>query len=126
MINDIPDEYTQVQRSDYPYSWTDVIGNDVFEIYGLNWSLTGNNLTFDIFTNFPKTGDEVGNWYTKPGDFMLDLDRDGTFEYALALVNHSDTVEDDGNIAAGIADMRWNRRFNAHCHRDSVPDGLWP
>ncbi len=89
-----------VKKSDSS-GWVDVVGSSIFEVYGIDYSQTGNVFTYDIYTNFPSAGLKVGEWYTKPGDFMLDLDRDGTYEYALALVGHSDTIQSDGNISAG-------------------------
>ena len=66
----------------------DRVGASIYEAYGMNVSAVGNNLIFDIFTNFPQTGEQVGSWKTLPGDLGIDLNRDGVYEYGLALTTH--------------------------------------
>lgn len=86
MINDIPPEYTPVLSTDG--IWEDVIGDTTFEIYGIDYSQTGYNLNFSIFTNYPQGGHLVGSWPTFAGDFGIDVGQDGSYEYALAITTH--------------------------------------
>jgi len=67
----------------------DRIGSSLYELYGMNISQSGSLLTFDIFTNFPSTGEQVGGWNTFPADLALDMNRDGTYEYGVAFTGHN-------------------------------------
>ncbi|MFA5156287.1 MAG: PEP-CTERM sorting domain-containing protein [Candidatus Omnitrophota bacterium] len=99
--------YTINDLIDNPTNWqngpVDRVGDAVFELYGINVFRSGNNLTFDIYTNYPNDGnyptDEtvtVGSWKTFPGDLAIDADSDGIYEYGLAVTSH------DGLIAGSL------------------------
>ncbi len=62
----------------------DRIGDIAFELYGMDFSQSGNVLNFDIYTNLPYGGYSVAGWDIKPADFAFDLDRDGRYEYGVA------------------------------------------
>ena len=66
----------------------DQIGTPLYDIYGINISQGGGNLTFDIFTNFPQGGETVGAWKTTPGDLALDTTGLYKFDYGVALTDH--------------------------------------
>ncbi len=106
-IQDAGSNAAFVQRSDNG-NWADMLGNKAFESYGFEYTQTGNNLEIKIFSNYPQSGYTGGNgvsWHTTPGDFMIDVNLDGTYEYALALVGHNDpSIPDginDGTVSAG-------------------------
>ena len=82
----IPDT-TLVPRSDNGVL-VDRIGTEVFEIYGIDYSWSGSDLNFSIYTNYPEEGKDVGSWYTRPGHFGVDADRDGAYEFGLVLSGH--------------------------------------
>ncbi len=67
----------------------DRIGSWEFELYGMDVFRSGHNLTFDIYSNYPESGYTVGAWHTVPGDFAIDIDSDGVYEYGLAFRNHA-------------------------------------
>jgi hypothetical protein len=76
------------------YNWSgnpqsfDRIGSAVYEVYGMNVTQNGSQLIFDIFSNYPKSGDGTGDW-TKPADLALDLNNDGVYEYGVAFVSRA-------------------------------------
>ena len=76
----------------------DQIGVRAFDLYGMNVSNTINTITFDIFTNYPKTGLTVGSWNTFAGDLALSLDGDNIYEYGVAFTGHNSTI---GNLTVG-------------------------
>jgi hypothetical protein len=57
-------------------AWTDVIGYPTFETTKIDVVLTGSNLKFQIYTNFPLAGNSLAPF----ADMALDLDRNGAFE----------------------------------------------
>jgi hypothetical protein len=66
----------------------DRIGELQFELYGMNVTQTQNQVIFDIFTNFPKTGFFVeggywADWNTMPADLALDVNGVNGYEYGL-------------------------------------------
>jgi hypothetical protein len=82
----------------------DRIGDNIFELYGMDVSQNGSLLTFDIYTNFPQAGDPVGGWNTFPADLALDLNKDGTYEYGVAFTTHN------GITAGGLySNATWNK-----------------
>jgi hypothetical protein len=73
----------------------DVVGAPVnFNISGINVTQTGDEVTFEMFTNFNHDG-----WYSLSGltvyaaDFGLDLDQDGIYEYGIVLKDHDQWTE---------------------------------
>jgi len=78
----------------------DFIGNQAFEIYGMNISSTTNTITFDIYSDYPQTGHDItwnGNvWHTFAGDLALDLNGDNVYEYGVAFTDHN------GLVAGGV------------------------
>jgi hypothetical protein len=73
------------------YTMTDLthdsIGYPNFELYGIDVTQSGNDIVFDIFSNYPGAL-TVGAWYTFAGDLALDVNKDGTYEYGLAMSTH--------------------------------------
>jgi len=67
----------------------DRIGDNMYELYGMNISQVGSNLIFDLFTNYPSTGEQTGGWNTLPADLALDLNKDGIYEYGVAFTGHN-------------------------------------
>jgi hypothetical protein len=96
----------------------DRIGDSIFEVYGMDVNQNGNLLTFDIFSNYPKTGDQVGGWNTLPADLALDLNKDGTYEYGVAFTTHGSVVA--GNVYGGTT---WNL---SNAYDPSAADRSWP
>ena len=84
----------------------DQIGERQFDIYGINISQTGSNLTFDIYENYPQSGLTVGAWPTFAGDLALSTTGDtlgSNFNYGVALTNH------DGLTAGTIySNAQWH------------------
>lgn len=70
----------------------DRIGDWKFEIYGIDISQNETALFFDIFTNYPKEGFQVGSWMTYPGDLALDTTGGCNFNYGVSLTSHGDIV----------------------------------
>lgn len=73
--------------------WKDVIGDPtIFEVFGVNITRNGSNITFDLFTNLEKKSDgiTVGSYKFYLADFAIDANRDGTFEYGVVLQDHDD------------------------------------
>lgn len=82
----------------------DQIGGSGFDIYGVDVSNISNKITFDIYTNYPKTGITAGAWSTFAGDLALSLDGDDIYEYGVAFTGH------DGLTAGGVyAVNAWNK-----------------
>ena len=81
----------------------DQIGEPTFDIYGINITNNGSNLTFDIYDNFPQKGVTVGAWYAFPGDLALDTTGKFKFDYGVALTDH------DGLTAGTIySNAKWH------------------
>lgn len=76
-----------------PPSNFDRIGSPIFEIYGANIFFSDEGLIFEIYTNYPEEGLEVGDWETFPADLALDLNGDFIYEYGVAFTEHE--VEED-------------------------------
>jgi len=59
--------------------WVDVVGDeDIYDTYGIDIRIGEGYLSFDIYTNFPESGDE---WIT-PADLFFSISE---FEYGVAL-----------------------------------------
>lgn len=83
-IYDIIDT-TKVPRSDGG-GLVDVIGNPAyFDIYGIDYSQSGPDLNFSIYTNFPENGVAVCTWHTLPAHFAISKNNDGNYDYGLVL-----------------------------------------
>jgi hypothetical protein len=81
----------------------DRIGDQVFEIYGIDVLMTSTSLTFSLYTNYPQTGYTVGSWTTFAGDLAIDANNDGTYEYGVTLTTH------DGLSAGSLYQVTsWN------------------
>ena len=97
----------------------DQIGERTFDIYGINISSAGGNLTFDIFSNYPQSGDTVGGWATFPGDLALSTTGNtvgSVFDYGVALTTH------DGVTAGKLYD---NAQWNLSNHYDPSPGSYY-
>ena len=77
--------------------WGDIIGDFVFDVYGINVSWTGSQLILDMYTNFDSDGDYKTPWGPDPNhhhaylaDLLLDANRDGTFDYGVVMKRHAD------------------------------------
>jgi len=86
--------------------WTDVIGGATdFNIYGIDVTSSGGNITFDMYTNFNNDGA-----YSESGltvflaDLALDLNQDGSYEYGIVLKDH-DTWTGGGAVAPTLTDL---------------------
>jgi hypothetical protein len=66
----------------------DQIGNSVFDIYGIDIVQSANSITFDIYTNYPKTGVTVGNWHTFAGDLLFDFNGDNLYDHGVAFTGN--------------------------------------
>ncbi|RJP28774.1 MAG: PEP-CTERM sorting domain-containing protein [Candidatus Omnitrophota bacterium] len=71
----------------------DRIGNIAFELYKVDVTKAGNNLTFDIYSNYSSSGYSVGSWHTMPADLALDVNNDGTYDYGVAFRNHDGLIQ---------------------------------
>jgi hypothetical protein len=69
-------------------SWVDVIGGSIFETTKIDVVYSGNNVTFQIYTNFPLTGDPGFPGGLSIADLALDLNNDGTFEKGIVFTKH--------------------------------------
>lgn len=61
--------------------WTDVIGDNVFNVYKATFEIVGTNTFISVFSNFPQAGISSAGY----SDFALDLDVNGVYEYAIKL-----------------------------------------
>ncbi len=73
----------------------DSIGYPNFELYGINVAQTGDDINFDIFSNYPGAV-TVGIWNTFSGDLAIDVDKNGIYEFGLAMSSH------DGLVKGGL------------------------
>ena len=73
-------------------TWVDVIGDeDLYDTYGIDIAIDEKDLHFDIYTNFPESGDPASksfftgdNWLI-PADLFFSIDE---YEYGVALTDH--------------------------------------
>ena len=84
-----------------PDGWYDIIGDDVFDTFQTNIIWSGQDVRFEIFTNFPETGYKDGTPIGYPhggfwqvADLALDLDRDGSWDTGIALIDHGALPQD--------------------------------
>jgi len=92
-INDMTFSLEGHSRSTNNNGWADVVGNPVdFEVFGVNISRSGGQITFDLFTNVNpgamKLSTSSGDYYYYLADFAIDANRDGVFEYGVVLKDH--------------------------------------
>jgi hypothetical protein len=75
----------------------DRIGNIAFEIYKMDVTYNGSQLTFDIYSNFPEAGYGGASlgWQTKPADLKIGV---GSDVYGVAFSDHN---TDEGMIHKG-------------------------
>jgi len=75
----------------YAYTINDLIGDrigvDSFELYGMDVLESGDDLIFDIYTNYPQSGVTVSNWHTFAGDLFFDFDGDDIYDHGIAFTN---------------------------------------
>lgn len=104
IVDDPDDTTTWLQRWDEghpapggipPAGWSDVAGWRGFETYQINVIWSGSDMHFQIFTDFPETGYKDGTPYGYPSgglyqlaDLAFDLNLDGVWETAIALIDH--------------------------------------
>jgi hypothetical protein len=106
-INDTVGQYWSWGNPANPQTY-DVIGDSTYEVYGMNVTQSGSLLTFDIYSNYPQSGDLVGGWLTKPADLALDFNNDSIYEYGVAFTTHNgfnagslvkiDTTQNNGTL----------------------------
>lgn len=84
-----------------PAGWYDIIGNDVFDTFQVNIIWSGEDIYLEIFTNFPETGYRDGTPIGYPhggfwqvADLAVDLDRDGSWDIGVALIDHGPLPQD--------------------------------
>ena len=87
-----------------PAGWYDVAGWPGFDTFQINVKWSGDDMYFQIFTDFPETGYLDGSCcgYSHGGlyqlaDLVFDLDLDGTWETGIALIDHGAIPADPGN-----------------------------
>jgi len=80
-------------------NWVDVVGDtDTYNTFGIDLTIAGGELQFDIYTNFPELGDpstetrsyfySSGAWLT-PADLFFSIDGDDSvYEYGVVLKSH--------------------------------------
>lgn len=97
----------------------DVIGDlKVFQVFGIDYSTVGNQMNFDLYTNFSgkhqfatQSDGTTYNFYL--ADLAIDANRDGIFDYGVVLNPHSDWTEGvkptAGDLKAGLyAVSQWD------------------
>ena len=87
-------------------SWVDVIGGAAdFNIYGIDVTSSGGNITFDMYTNFNNDGAYSASGLTVfLADLALDLNQDGSYEYGIVLKDH-DTWTGGSAAAPTLTDL---------------------
>ncbi len=65
-------------------AWIDVEGDNFFNTYKVDVTFTGNDVKFEIYTNYPSTGHDFPP-FVAPADLALDLNGDGVFEKGIVL-----------------------------------------
>jgi hypothetical protein len=73
-------------------NWVDVVGATInFDIFGIDVTYSGGDITFDMYTNFNNDGAyPIGDLTVFLADLALDLNQDGTYEYGIVLKDHKD------------------------------------
>ncbi len=66
----------------------DIIGSSSFATTQVNVVLTGQDVTFQIFSNYPLAGETVSGLFVPMADLAIDLDSNGTYEHAIVLTSH--------------------------------------
>ena len=77
------------------YNWVDVIGDpDIFDVDRIDVSWDGDDITFELFTNFDSDGyAQVSQAHTYLADLALDTDLDGIYDVGVVLKNHNEWSE---------------------------------
>lgn len=65
----------------------DSIGYPTYELFKIDVNFSGNNVVFDLFTNYDGQ-DTVGSWTTYAADLAIDANGDNKYEYGVAFRNH--------------------------------------
>jgi hypothetical protein len=87
--------YTTVINDPYSSATTlydpngDRIGNIAYEIYRMEVTQSGSQMTFDIFSNLPSAGYGGSGWFTEPADLRIDV---GGVTYGVAFTTHHNVV----------------------------------
>jgi hypothetical protein len=70
--------------------WVDIIGkHDVYNISGIDINISKTDLLFQIYTNFPQTGDLLSGLSITPADLFFSIDGDNSaYEYGVALTGN--------------------------------------
>lgn len=90
----LPYRYTAPYDGD---NWVDRIGDSDFEVYGIDVSYSGGNITFDLYTNFNNDGIyDIGGTYAWLADLALDVNVDGTYDYGVVLLDHDEWTGGNG------------------------------
>ena len=84
-----------------PNGWFDTVGSDIFDTFQINIIWSGQDIHFEIFTNFPQKGfgDGTSIGYPTGGfwqvaDLAIDLNRDGSWDTGVAFINHGALPQD--------------------------------
>jgi len=88
----------------YDYTFADVVGDVTgaplnYEIYGIDVVTTASNITFQLYTNYEQ-GVLLGGFLTCPGDLFIDAGGNGTYEYAVALTDHTSSTQPGATVTA--------------------------
>jgi len=103
---------------------TGAVGQEWCEIWGLNYDESDNLLlTINLFANFREAGYDFGGYiggtyystHVFAGDLGIDVDRNGSYEYALTLANHESHVK--GTLYGGVTSWYDNRHYH--------PPSIW-
>jgi hypothetical protein len=87
-----------------PQGWCDVAGWSGFDTFQINVTWSGDDILFQIFTDFPQTGYLDGRAFGYPqgglyqlADLVFDLDLDGIWETGIPLIDHGPIPADPSN-----------------------------
>ena len=80
---------------------TDRYGGDVFNVFSITVETDPTKaMYFNIATNYPQGGNTAysgsDTWTTRPADLILDVAQNGSWDYAIPLVNHYGWYDSDG------------------------------
>jgi hypothetical protein len=86
------------------YGWRDYVGSFTdFNLHGIDVTFSNGNLTFDMYTNFNDDGTyDDGTVFVYLADFAFDIDRNGSYEYGVVLLDHDQWAQ---GIAPTLTDL---------------------
>ena len=86
-------------------SWTDVIGDSIFNTTEIDVTFNNNDVTFKILTPFPAVGSSVPGTFVAAADLAIDLGSNGSFDKGIVLNGRS-------GFAAGLYNVTSNSNWN--------------